>query len=349
MDIGNSRITSVGLQKGWLVVFVCVAASACSSESNSKINVGSGGAGGVGSLAGSGGKGLALGGAGGHVVMGGNVAGQAVMGGTPTVGGSPTAGATSWGTGGIGGNGSLGGFGCPTEPSACNDGIDNDGDGKIDAADTECVGPCDNDEGTFATGISGDNVDACKQDCFFDGNSGQGDDGCDWNLKCDSQNPGGHLAKACPYDSKFKNCPATQSAACIETCQRLTPNGCDCFGCCAVPFQGATVNVLLSPACSESSFGDPTKCPRCTQSTSCNNTCGKCEICVGKPAPDPSCILPPVGQGADAGSTTGADSGTTLPPPEDSPCPPGVIYCGNGGQCSSGLYCQTGCCTAWIR
>ena len=36
--------------------------------------------------------------------------------------------------------------------------------------------PLDNDESSFATGIPGDNMDACKQDCFFDGNSGMGDD-----------------------------------------------------------------------------------------------------------------------------------------------------------------------------
>ena len=67
----------------------------------------------------------------------------------------------------------------------CSDGIDNDGDGLIDYADPECVGPNDNDESSFATGIPGDNMDACKQDCFFDGNSGMGDDHCLWQLKCD--------------------------------------------------------------------------------------------------------------------------------------------------------------------
>src|SRR5581483_2224621 len=33
----------------------------------------------------------------------------------------------------------------------CSDGIDNDGDGLIDYADPECVGPNDNDESSFAT------------------------------------------------------------------------------------------------------------------------------------------------------------------------------------------------------
>ncbi len=39
--------------------------------------------------------------------------------------------------------------------------------GRLTANDPECVGPCDNDEGKFATGIPGDNIDACKQDCFL--------------------------------------------------------------------------------------------------------------------------------------------------------------------------------------
>ena len=154
------------------------------------------------------------------------------------------------GTTGAGGAAGAGGAGatpisCPNAAPQCNDGMDNDGDGKIDSLDPECVGPCDNDEGTFATGIPGDNMDACKQDCFFDGNSGMGDDGCEWNLKCDPASPGANAAKPCPYESGFKNCPDKQSDRCIRNCQKLTPNGCDCFGCCAVSAGGQPVNVML--------------------------------------------------------------------------------------------------------
>ena len=116
---------------------------------------------------------------------------------------------------------------------ACGDGKDNDGDGLIDAEDPECSGPCDNDEGSFATGIPGDNMDACKQDCFFDGNSGSGDDKCEWNLKCDPKSPGANLAKACPYDPNA-SCPTDQVQGCKDYCLTRTPNGCDCFGCCQV-------------------------------------------------------------------------------------------------------------------
>jgi hypothetical protein len=239
--------------------------------------------------------------------------------------------------------------GCPVNPSACTDGIDNDGDGKIDGADPECVGTCDNDEGTFATGISGDNIDACKQDCFFDGNSGMGDDGCEWNLKCDPANPGASATRACPYDANFKNCPAKQSDTCIKTCQRLTPNGCDCFGCCAVTANGKSFTVMLVSTCKMGSLDDPKACPPCTQQTSCVNTCGKCEVCVGKPAPDEGCVLtPPTGDGGvppagDAGAPPAGDA--MPPPPAEGPCPTGVTYCGPGGtSCSGGAVCLTGCC-----
>src|SRR5204862_6504074 len=115
-------------------------------------------------------------------------------------GGGTSGGAGQNGSAGAGGSAS---YGCKVNPSACTDGKDNDGDGLIDAADPECVGPCDNDEGTFATGIPGDNIDACKQDCFFDGNSGMGDDGCEWNLKCDPANPGLHASRSCPYEQNY--------------------------------------------------------------------------------------------------------------------------------------------------
>jgi len=231
---------------------------------------------------------------------------------------------------------------CMVANPQCNDRMDNDGDGKIDLLDTECVGPSDNDDGSFATGIPGDNVDASKQDCFFDGNSGMGDDGCDWNLKCDMANPGG---TSCPYDMNYKNCPKMQSERCVRNCRKLTPNGCDCFGCCAVPVAGGTRTVRLGGACTADKFGDMTACPSCTQDTSCVNTCEKCEVCVGKPAPDPSCAPAP----APDGGTPGYDGGT--PPDAGYPgqCAAGVTSCGPTGQvpanaCPEGLYCITGCC-----
>jgi hypothetical protein len=262
---------------------------------------------------------------------GSNVTGTGGRGGTGTGSGGVTGTAGRTGTGGT-----LGPNGCDPNGPQCNNCKDDDGDGKIDYDDPECVGPLDNDEGSFGTGIPGDNMDACKQDCFFDGNSGMGDDHCLWQLKCDPVNTGG----SCPYDANFAASHATecsvsasQSQACVDFCRKLVPNGCDCFGCCAIP-GGPTVRLTAS--CTAANFNDPVKCPPCTQVTQCANTCGHCEICVGKPT------LP-----ADCGPT-GTDGGTDGPPPPqcDSDFP---IACGPGTNvpatgCPTGLSCITGCC-----
>ena len=149
---------------------------------------------------------------------------------------SGSGGTTGSGTGGGTGSGGTGGI--KVGNPQCSDGIDNDGDGKIDYDDPECVGPLDNDESSFATGIPGDNMDACKQDCFFDGNSGAGDDGCNWQLKCDPQS----VEPKCPYDQQYAtqhanecSVSASQSQTCVDKCRKLVPNGCDCFGCCLIP------------------------------------------------------------------------------------------------------------------
>ncbi|MCA9664300.1 MAG: hypothetical protein KC503_01895 [Myxococcales bacterium] len=223
---------------------------------------------------------------------------------------------------------------------ACSDGKDNDGDGLIDAEDPECVGPCDNDEGSFATGIPGDNVDACKQDCFFDGNSGQGDDKCEWNLKCDPKSPGANAAKACPYDPNYKNCPTTQSAACIKNCRALTPNGCDCFGCCQVFINGTPRTIYLGSG-PECSVKTPDKCAECTQVADCNNDCGECELCLGKTIDDlpAKCFA----------STPDAGPGQDASAPKLPTCSDGLTPCLANTDCPAGLYCVTGCCIAAIQ
>ena len=162
----------------------------------------------------------------------------------------------------------------------CGDGKDNDGDGKIDLFDPECTGPCDDDESSFQTGIPGDNMD-CKQDCFFDGNSGQGDDGCIWNLKCDPENPGANVN--CEYTGGMncENMPPNQDADCLAFCIPLVPPGCDCFGCCLLTdSEGNEISIFLNshPDCALDNLD---ACEPCTQSEDCVNTCEDCELCFG--------------------------------------------------------------------
>jgi len=229
------------------------------------------------------------------------------------------------GTGGFGG---VDGGKIPYGMTQCSDGIDNDGDGKTDYDDPECVGPLDNDESSFATGIPGDNIDACKQDCFFDGNSGMGDDGCLWQLKCDPRS----MEASCPYDQTYAtshtmecSVSSSQSQTCIDKCQKLVPNGCDCFGCCAVP--GAPQPIRLATTCTAKDFNDPTKCPPCTQVTQCMTPCGHCDYCIGKDTLPADCAT---------------DGGTPYT------CPDGLVACGQYGvdpsQCPTGTGCVTGCC-----
>lgn len=202
---------------------------------------------------------------------------------------------------------------------ACGDGQDNDGDGFIDLLDPECTGPCDDDERSFATGIPGDNKD-CKQDCFFDGNSGQGDDSCDWNLRCDPENPGADIG--CEYRESNSCSPEdfTQSETCLNFCIPLTPPGCDCFGCCLVDTTEGQQTIFLNshPDCALDNLA---ACQSCTQSTDCMNDCdaANCERCFGDEELPPEC----------EGSEQMCDSGTA---------------CEDSAECDSGGFCLLGCC-----
>ncbi len=222
---------------------------------------------------------------------------------------------------------------CGSVPCQCSDGIDNDMDGVTDLADPECVSPWDNDESSLATGISGDNRDDACQDCFFDGNSGAGDDGCRIPSSCLTKGDNSSGRGSC------NSCEA--SDRCKNFCEDYTPNGCDCFGCCAVNLgSGITKNVLLGGGCSiDGTTLDG--CTECVPSTSCKNECGECELCPGKTLQD----LP-----AKCFTTTppDGDGGTGTPPGTDPPaytCDNGEQVCGSGlPACDAGYLCQFGCC-----
>jgi hypothetical protein len=233
---------------------------------------------------------------------------------------------------------------CTPGAAQCSNCIDDDGDGKVDGFDPECTGATDNDESSFATGIPGDNIDAINQDCFFDGNSGAGNDGCNQHTCCLLQSPDkatchqqAPLANENKYDiakcyEPFGQTPVPQ--LCIDVCAPLAPPGCDCFGCCTI-CSGSTcadvdINPLVSPDCTAATIGDPTVCKRCVKSTSCGGaTCGG-DTCVLCPGQDPS-TLPP------------SCNGTTQ-------CPDGLEQCNAIDQsCPAGTYCSNGCCIGTIQ
>jgi hypothetical protein len=228
---------------------------------------------------------------------------------------------------------------CQNRIYACGDCLDNDGDGAIDADDVQCTGPCDDTEDSFYGGIPGQNNAPCRQDCYFDGDTGSGNDGCDWSHTCDPLSlppdypPSGDAS--CAYDSSGNipgggSCAAlalTQAAMCLDVCLPITPNGCDCFGCCELPAGSGSFVWLGSTqqsagTCNENVLGDPTLCHPCTPVKSCFNACEPCEHCVGRPTSAPDCSTP------------------------SARCPGGELPCGmpDDAGCPSGMYCITGCC-----
>ncbi len=229
---------------------------------------------------------------------------------------------------------------CNGLPCGCNDGLDNDADGVTDLADPECVSSWDNDEGSLATGIPGDNRDEACQDCFFDGNSGSGNDGCRLPTSClllGNNSSGRGSCSSCEQTDKCKN-----------FCEAYTPNGCDCFGCCGINVGGTVKHVLLETGC-DINGTQLSNCTECVPSTTCVNTCGRCELCPGKTINDlpADCAPTPPTPGTDAGTGGGTDGGTGEPPPPPPPftCEGGATVCGSGlAACDSGSLCQFGCC-----
>lgn len=241
--------------------------------------------------------------------------------------------------GGDGGNGDAFSGECMPGAAQCANCIDDDGDGDIDGYDIQCTGPLDNDESSFATGIPGDNIDAVKQDCFFDGNSGSGNDGCDIHVCCLL---GATTVQECPFNSgptyNPMACPppigtGTITQQCKDVCGKLTPPGCDCFGCCTLCdpttndcFDIAT-NPNTSPNCTTANLSDPAACLRCTKVSDCGNT-----TCGGT-----SCILCPGQDPSDLPAECNMQE-----------CPGGGPTCGLEGVCPEGLYCSNGCCIGTI-
>jgi hypothetical protein len=253
---------------------------------------------------------------------------------------------------------------CQGKTYACGDCLDNDGDGLVDTADPSCLGPCSDNEAGYLGGIPGQQNAACKMDCYFDQDSGSGNDDCHWDHRCDDHelSPGFYPEASCNYACSSATptamctakpaalggtCAAeyaSQSAACTSFCGPLTPNGCDCFGCCELPASSGKFVYLGSTdaggngTCDPTSVDDPTKCHPCTPVAGCYNACDHCELCIGKPDLPADC-LPPVpkcGDGTKNGSDQcdGADLGT----------PPATCVTVTGNSASTGtVTCNANC------
>lgn len=256
----------------------------------------------------------------------------------------------------------------PTSTIECSDCMDNDSDGKIDGFDPECSGAADDREDSFATGIPGDNIDATNQDCFFDGNSGAGNDGCNQDVCCilqaDADPTNGLTAQqvcqmlapgrnGSPYDKNacyepFGNTPVPQQ--CIDVCGALTPPGCDCFGCCTTCNENGCRDIVLNPAvspnCDQTNITDPgvdgidnngdEPCKRCVKSDCGSTECAydgvSCTPCPGQCDQNGVCN-PPLPSSC-GGNTT---------------CPGDIVPCDANGNCAeAGTFCSSGCCVGTI-
>ena len=253
----------------------------------------------------------------------------------------------------------------------CADCEDNDGDDLIDSFDPECLGPCDNTEGpVLAPGIGGETGAQCKpRDCFFDYGNGPGNDDCRWAYFCDPLAP----KEGCPYQENkvySTDCPDGQTQECLDFCVPITPNGCDCFGCCTFPELAGEgeggedayvwIGHMEDPGCTLDSVTDPAACPSCTPEPSCWNPCGRCEICLGKPTIPNDCFTTPPNGGTFPDGEPIPDGGTL---PDGGPiplpgggtpsqrCAPGIQPCGlpSDPPCPRGYYCITGCCVMVVE
>ncbi len=262
---------------------------------------------------------------------------------------------------------------CGGRTYQCGNCLDDDGDGLEDSLDPDCLGACDNNEAGYDLGIPGGEVGRCARDCYYDTNQGRGNDDCVWDSRCDPLGPGIGCDYIPPEERPASvDCPVDQSDTCVDVCRSVTPNGCDCFGCCELPARSGNFVFLGStdedgnPTCTPDGAEDPELCNPCTPVMGvCNNPCGRCEICLGETAADlpADCFPPPPGPedagvpdgGSSDGGTADAgrdgsvsvDGGVTPPDPR---CPDGDQPCSGPGDdpCPTGFYCQTGCCVLFI-
>jgi len=270
-------------------------------------------------------------------------------------------GATGDGATGDGGSGPCVVIECQGHIRECGDCIDNEaggGDGLVDQRDPDCLGPCDNNESGFYADIPGSPPTNCGRDCYYDQDDGPGNDTCEWDFQCDRLEPGPLRCEYTDPPHPSANCPDPQTDECHDICGPLTPNGCDCFGCCELP--GGSDNFVYvgtydpdtrEGTCNLASAADVDACHPCTPVADCLNTCERCEICLGRTAADlpADCFPPPpmdAGTPPDASVTDGGTPPDTSTPPPPT-CADGRQACDvpGAGPCPATYFCITGCCT----
>lgn len=208
---------------------------------------------------------------------------------------------------------------CGDHTCACDNGLDDDGDGAIDGFDPECTGAHDDDERSFSTGSGTPDTGPCR-DCFFDDDAYSTDDDCSVHVACIDTG-------AAPMGEDLTCAACDVSKKCKDGCRPRTPNGCDCFGCCTIDIKGRPkVNIRLQDTCALDVLDDEVACPRCVPNDACRNPCGRCELCPGRSEADlpADCADKPMG-------------------PKHQ-CEDREAVCDDTSPCPIDYYCLQGCC-----
>jgi cysteine-rich repeat protein len=202
----------------------------------------------------------------------------------------------------------------------CGNTLDDDGDGLIDLDDPECLSACgDFNEAFFATDRPSQNDDKNDTDCWWDDNEGSGDDLCGHDYQCDPLSP---AAPPYPYNPDMLPWCFPPTQACIDSCGPLTPNGCDCNGCCLIDGESRFLGIWVGEYETGCSHWDFASCNPCTIEPTCFNPCepDSCELCFpdGIEMLEPGCEAPV--------------------------CPLGVTPCADPYACGEDERCRGGCC-----
>lgn len=106
---------------------------------------------------------------------------------------------------------------CAGKIYQCGNGIDDDGDGKIDSR-TPSTPPCDDSEKSYQTNLPGQN--RLQVRLLLGRQQRRRRRQGEWNLKCDKLNPGASVGCVL-YDPAYKMCSLMMPPQCLNFCVPL--------------------------------------------------------------------------------------------------------------------------------
>ena len=212
-------------------------------------------------------------------------------------------GGASTGTGGDGDrrSGGTGGGKIPVGQTQCSDGIDNDGDGKIDYADPECVGAARQRRELVRDRHPGRQRRRLQAGLLLRRQLGHGRR----RLRVAAQVRSDEHERAVPVRPGVRPVSTRTSARCRRRSRRAASTTARSWSrtaataSAAASVPGAPTPIRLVATCTAEGLRQSRRSARaCTQVTQCMTPCGHCDYCIGKdtlPAdctPDPTAARP---------------------------------------------------------